>query len=183
MARTSNLGYRLVTTATLVVGIGLTAPAAHARTASGPVVFRGSGLTVRFDHHPKALQRTSPAFRRFLDRELDELWGWDHKSPACRTAPMVVVKEFRRSGVAFLSDEGDFGVAGHPECAQGGHWQFAVRRDGRWSSPRALGGQDVPSCHRLRKWDIPRMSGAEECYDGSGVVDYEPARAVSGRPL
>jgi hypothetical protein len=37
-------------------------------------------------------------------------------------APVVLVKEYRRSGVAFL---------------------YA----GTWRSPRSLAGQDVPSCH------------------------------------
>ena len=116
---------------------------------------------------------TLPGFRRFVDRELNDLWGWADHKPACRNAPVVFVQEFRRGRVAFLN-EGIYAVKGHPECAGGGNWQFAVRRDGRWVSPRALGGQDVPSCHRLRTWDIPRMTGAEQCYDGTDVVSYVP---------
>jgi hypothetical protein len=166
--------------ATLLLGVGLSAPQADAGTPTGRVVFRGSGLRVTFDHQPQALDRTSPSFRRFLQQELDELWGWDDRKPACRPAPVVMVKEYRASGVAFLSDEGVFGVPHHPECAGGGVWQFAVRRDGRWISPRALAGQDVPGCGRLRKWDIPRMSGATTCYSAKAdaVIDYTPAPAA-----
>ena len=184
MARTTRIAALVATI--LLVGGGLSvaaeaAPPGAAQTvaqtvAKRAVLFGGNGLKVKLNHHPAALERTSPAFRRFVDRELRDLWSWTDRAPECRRAPVVFVKEYRRT-VAYLN-EGSYAVTGHPECAGGGNWQFAVRRDGRWVSPRALGGQDVPSCHRLRRWDIPRMTGAKQCYDGTDVVDYHhPRRA------
>jgi len=176
MARTAHRFLGTLAAITLI-GIGLTTPAAQAGTSArteSRVVFPGEGLKVKLDHHPAALRKTSPGFRRYLDRELRELWGWDDHRAECRNAPVVFVQEYRSSGFAYLS-EGVYAVKGHADCAGGGNWQFAVRRDGRWVSPRALGGQDVPSCQRLRRWNIPRMTGAEQCYDGSGLVGYHPA--------
>ena len=173
MARTLHRQFLGALAAMTMIGIALAAPSAQAASRPTAVVFGGDGLAVRLNHHPAALNRTSPGFRRFVDRELNDLWGWADHKPACRNAPVVFVQEFRRGRVAFLN-EGIYAVKGHPECAGGGNWQFAVRRDGRWVSPRALGGQDVPSCHRLRTWDIPRMTGAEQCYDGTDVVSYVP---------
>lgn len=173
MARTAHRQFLGALAAVVLIGVGVAAPAAQATTQPTTVVFGGNGLKVKLNHHPAALSRTTPAFRRFVDRELKELWGWADRKPECRNAPVVLIQEFRRSGVAYL-EEGIYAVKGHAECAGGGNWQFAVRRDGRWTSPRALGGQDVPSCHRLRTWAIPRMTGAEQCYDGNGIVDYQP---------
>jgi len=160
----------------LIAGVGLTTTAAQATTpapaAARKVVFHGDGVVVKIGHDPRQLNRTSPSFRTFLHQELQELWGWDDKRPECESAPQVDVREYRKR-VAFL-DEGVYAAPHHPECAGGGNWQFAVRRDGRWISPRALGGQDVPGCHLLRKWDIPRMTGAKECYNAKSdaVVAY-----------
>ncbi|MEZ0580877.1 hypothetical protein [Nocardioides sp. MH1] len=146
-------------------------------SAAAPVVYHGQGATVhrasgQVDHR---LAETPRAFRSFVRTRLDQIWGWTDNDPACAQAPLVVVKEVR-SKVAYISDEGSFpgGPGGAPDsCATGGNYHFFVKRDGAWKAPRALGGQDVMSCRTFRRWDIPRMSGAHQCWDGEDVVRWD----------
>lgn len=152
------------------------APAA--RSAAGTkVVYPGRGVQVwRASGQLGRLDDTSPAFRRAVRRHLQELWVALDRDPDCAQAPFVQVKEYRPR-VAFISNAGTFsgGPGDAPEkCAGGGAYHFYVKRDGKWRHPFRLGGQDVMRCHTLRKWGIPRMSGAKVCWDGEDVVRYVP---------
>ena len=137
----------------------------------------GPPASVRWtaQRRPVILPATAATYLSVLPRlrapELRDLWGEVGNRPECRHTPLVDVQEFRSSGFAFIT-EGVYAAPHHPGCARGGNWQFGVRRDGRWISPRRLGGQDVPACRLLRRCDIPRMSGAKKCYDGTEVVPY-----------
>lgn len=155
----------------LLLTLCTTAPGASART-----VYPGSGTTVYLGGGTAALAGTSTSFRRFVHRQLVHLWASDGKRSACRNAPEIVVGEYRHR-VAFFADEGLFADHAPQRCASGGNWQFAVRRHGHWTAPRALGGQDTPSCATLRSYDIPRMTGAQTCVKHGKVRNYFPSGA------
>lgn len=146
------------------------APAAPAASRPDVVVFEPAA-NVHLDRGMKRLRATSRSFRKAVRRELVDLWRWTDYRKECRHAPLVSVREFRRSGFAYV-DEGVFGPG---TCAGGGNWQFFVRRGGKWRTPRALGGQESPQCRTLARFGIPRMTGAEECYsDGGDILNYFP---------
>lgn len=163
----------LLTTLTAAAGPADAAPSGR---ATQKIIYPGFGAHVwRASGQLDRLAKTSPGFRHLIRIELNRLWGWTDKDPDCTQAPLVVVKEWRRR-VAFASDRGVF--AGGPgdapaKCAGGGAYQFYVKRDGHWR--RAFGGQDIPRCRQLRRWDIPRMHGATQCWNGSDVVKWDPS--------
>lgn len=142
------------------------------------VVYAGYGVQVwRASGQLDRLAETSPAFRRIVRRQLDFMWReYNHSAPACAQAPLVRVKEYRPR-VAFISNQGTFpgGPGDAPDfCANGGAFRFYVKRDGEWRAPIALAGQDLYWCRDLRRWDIPRMSGSRQCWNGHDVVRWDP---------
>lgn len=172
----------------VLTGLAVTAGGSQAgvpardRGAAHParIVWPGYGVAVwRASGQLSRLARTSPGFRALVKRELDHMFhGYLDSDPACAQAPLVEVKEFRRSGFAFISDEGTFtNGPGHPpeRCASGGAARIYVRVDGVWKAPVVLGAQEPFSCRVLRRWDVPRMSGTGRCYDAQGqLVPYRP---------
>lgn len=175
--------------AVLAAGLALVVTAGGpgpARADDGPaergardwVTYAGDGVRVwRASGQLDRLSETSPAFRRFVAKQLNMMWReYVDADPACAQAPLVVVKEFRPR-VAFISNQGTFpgGPGDAPDtCASGGAFHFYVKRDGEWRAPLVLGGQDVMRCRTLRNWDIPRMNGARVCWNGEDVVRYQP---------
>jgi hypothetical protein len=142
------------------------------------VVYDGSGEEVwRQSGQLDRLHETPRSFRRFVSHQLDHMWReYTDRDPACTQASLVMVKEYRRR-VAFIANQGTF--AGGPgdapdSCATGGAFRFYVKRDGHWRAPLQLGGQDVLACSVFRRWDIPRMSGAHQCFRGGEVVRWDP---------
>lgn len=172
----TRLALAAATLAALATTLAPGAPATASSSRSSAVVYRGQGAVVHraSGQVDRRLADTPAAFRGFVRTRLDQIWGWTDNDPACAQAPLVIVKEVRAK-VAFISDEGSFpgGPGSAPDsCATGGNYHFFVKRDGRWKAPRALGGQDVMGCGTLRRWDIPRMSGAHQCWDGHHVVRW-----------
>ena len=158
---------------------GATAPEApRATSAAGSparIVWPGFGVEVyRASGQLHRLDRTTPAFQKLVRHQLDSMFrGYLGSDPDCAQAPLVVVKEFRRSGFAFISDEGTFTDGpGHPpaKCAGGGAARIYVRIDGHWRAPGALGTQEAYQCRVLRRFDVPRMSGTHSCYDRRGEL-------------
>lgn len=139
------------------------------RAEAGTIVFE-PGAEVRLTGGMNKIRNTSKSFRQAVRRELLTLWKTTGNAPACRRSPLVIVEEYRASGVAFVEE----GVYGPAKCAGGGFSQFMVKRGKTWRSPNALAGQELPSCSTLVRYRIPRMSGAESCWadDGMTLVNH-----------
>lgn len=174
----------LVAVAALVAAIPVSsgpARAARAEATAGSVtrvVYDGFGVRVR--RHSGQIDRLSEtprAFRSFVRAQLDHMWvAYNDSAPECAQAPLVTVKEYRPR-VAYISNQGTFpgGPGDAPDsCATGGAFHFYVKRDGDWRAPRSLGGQDVFPCRNLRRWSIPRMNGARQCWNGEEIVRWDP---------
>lgn len=179
---------RIALTAALAPGLLLALGLGPAATGAAPsdagrsaaatrVVYHGPGVVVhRASGQVGRLGETPTAFRGFVRNRLDTIWrDWVGGDADCAQAPLVIVKEVRAK-VAYISDEGSFpgGPGDAPDkCATGGNYHFFVKRDGRWRAPRALGGQDVMRCGAFKRWDVPRMNGAHQCWNGHRVVRWD----------
>jgi hypothetical protein len=111
------------------------------------------------------------AFKKFVRSELRSTWqGYFEGRPACKGVPTIDVDRLRTDGFAMgtVTDRGKKGCA-----AGGGYVAIWAVHDGEWRE--AVGTQDVPTCARLERFDIPAEIGIDSCYDGSDVVPYTHA--------
>ena len=156
-------------TATLLAAV-LTALATPIVAAAPPtnervrtVVYPGNGLTVHLGQEGK-LSATSRNFQKFAHERLLHLWKLAGGKPKCRLAPTLVVKSWRADGFA-RAGEGIFAP-----CPGGGYDQIYVRTTGHWTTPLALGSQEVRSCSLLRWFEIPLPVADRTCYSDFGEL-------------
>lgn len=136
------------------------------------VSWPGSGVEIRRasgDLHK--LDTTSAPFRTFTRHHLNLIWGWTGKKPACAQSPLMIVKRWRSDGWALINDEGSFPPP--DQCATGGNWAIAKRGAHGWRE--ALGGQEYPTCRRLRRMKVPvGIAYGGKCYtSASHLVRYQ----------
>jgi hypothetical protein len=157
--RTTALLIGAVLVAGMPVALAAPAPAKETRT----VVYTGFGHEVRLGDEG-GLRRTGRPFRRFVHHRLRHLWELAGGTRTCRTAASVTVKSWTSAGFARV------GEGLYDPCPGGGYNQIYVRRDGRWTAPRALGAQEVRSCSLLRWFGVPRPVADRQCYPDLGAL-------------
>ena len=141
------------------VALASPAPAQDART----VLYTGNGHEVRLGDED-GLGRTGRPFRHFVHHRLRHLWDLSGGQRTCRTAPAVTVEAWTSAGFARVGE----GI--YDPCPGGGYNQIYVRRDGRWTAPRALGTQEVRSCSLMRWFGVPRPIADRQCYGDVGAL-------------
>jgi hypothetical protein len=108
------------------------------------------------------------SFRKFARTSLRSTWqDYLDGRPACKGVPTFSVRALRTDGFAY----GDVSERPRPGCQDGGGYVaiWAVRK-GAWKE--VVGTQDVPTCARLERFDIPSDIGVTQCAQGADVVDY-----------
>jgi hypothetical protein len=108
------------------------------------------------------------AFRTFVKAQLHEMWVELGHTSGCKSSPLITVEALRTDGFAM----GGVNTVPRKHCATGGGYAaiWAVRH-GAWK--QVIGTQDVVTCTRLEKFDIPSEIGVHECYDGHQLVPYD----------
>ena len=124
-----------------------------------------ASLPLRADRLPGA-----PAdFRAFVKAQLRGMWDDLGHTQACKTSPLITVDALRTDGFALGT------VSSRPKksCpdAGGGYVAFWAVRKGAWKE--VIGTQEVVSCAKLERFDIPSEIGVHECYQGTEVVPYD----------
>ncbi|MXG92107.1 hypothetical protein [Nocardioides flavescens] len=161
----------LASVLTTVAAPALAAPAAP--TADEPTLLtytqRQGTVTLHNIGDTEAKLPGAPAsFRSYARSQMRATWqDYLGGRPACKGVPHITVRGLRTDGFAY----GDVSERPRPGCQDGGGYVaiWAVRK-GAWK--QVIGTQDVPTCARLEKLDIPSDIGVTQCAEGADVVDY-----------
>jgi len=149
------------------------APALAATSADDPALLTFTpregtvGLLTVGDTDAK-LPGVPRSFRSFARAEMRETWqDFLGGRPACKGVPHLTVRALRTDGFA----SGDVSERPRPGCQDGGGYVaiWAIRK-GAWKE--VVGTQDVPTCARLERFDIPSDIGVTQCAEGTEVIDY-----------
>ena len=147
---------------------GVQAPPARATT------YPGDGVSVwRLGHDLPKLTGTPKAFKRFVGRHLDKLWGWTDDAPECAHSPGITVKRYQH-GYAKVTGEGVGAHAGDPDsCIRPGNMAIYARWNGHWRE--VLGTQEGYHCADLRHFEVPFAIGGPTCLNRNDQwVRYRP---------
>ena len=107
-------------------------------------------------------------FRAFVKAQLHELWDDLGHTAGCKTSPLITVHAIRTDGFAL----GAVNTRPRRDCETGGGYAaFWAVRHGTWKE--VIGTQEVVSCSRLERFDIPSEIGVHECYEDGELVPYE----------
>jgi hypothetical protein len=145
-------------------------------TASSPPAPARDGTLIKYHGTearavlPLAADRLPDAprdFRAFVKAQLHDLWDELGHTQGCKTSPLITVRAVRTDGFAL----GAVNTRPRRHCETGGGYvAFWAVRHGAWKE--VIGTQDVVSCSRLERFDIPSEIGVHECYEGGEVVEY-----------
>src|SRR4051794_31056455 len=122
-------------------------------------------LPLRADRLPGAPR----PFRKLVKGQLHQLWDELGHTAGCKSSPLITVDALRTDGFAM----GGVNTIPRRHCpdAGGGYAAIWAVRHGSWKE--VIGTQEVVSCRRLERFDIPSEIGVHECYEGDQIVPYE----------
>lgn len=151
--------------------------AAPASAAHPPTVRNYHALELRLPVARDAVPGAPAGFVPAMRHELRAAWAGFDDDPGCKKVPLITVEKVSSAGFAAVGYNDDPKKAHAEACrgAGGGTAQFWARRDGVWK--KVFEGQDVPTCHRLRRYDMPSSIVGHRCYDAAAqkTVRYHHA--------
>jgi hypothetical protein len=142
-------------------------PSAHSRDGT-LITYHGAKGKASLPLRANRLPGAPTEFRAFVKAQLHEMWDELGHTAGCKSSPLITVETLRTDGFAM----GGVNTVPRKHCATGGGYEaiWAVRH-GAWK--QVIGTQDVVTCSKLEKFDIPSEIGVHECLDGDQVVPYD----------
>jgi len=141
----------------------------HAASRDGTLIkYHGTEGKATLPLRSSRLPGAPSDFRAFVKVQLHQLWDDLGHTQACKRSPLITVEALRTDGFA-IGGVNTIPRRGCPDAGGGYEAIWAVRA-GAWK--QVIGTQEVVSCRKLERYDIPSEIGVHECYQAGELVPY-----------